>query len=75
VCTYRSMKTKAEFAKQLKEELLEVMNHAHTVKRDPKSVYHRRTSLKPIHWKARVYIHGGGVTTSHTESTTSQEES
>ena len=46
------MKMIAGFTKQLKEELLEVVNHTHTVKRDQKSVYHRRTSLKPILRKA-----------------------
>jgi len=55
------MKMKVEFAKQLKEELLEVMNYAHTVKIDQKSVFHRRTSLKPVHRKVRVYIHEGHI--------------
>ena len=55
----------AEFAKQLREELLEVLNHAHTKERDQKSVFYRRTSLKPIQRKARVFIHGRG---SHYES-------
>jgi len=59
------MKTIAEFAKQLREELLEVLNHAHTKERDQKSVFYRRTSLKPVQRKARVYIHEGG---SHHES-------
>jgi len=46
------MKTIAGFAKQLKEELLEVVNHTHTVKRDKESVFYRRTSLKPVQRKA-----------------------
>jgi len=53
------------FAKQLKEELLEVVNHAHTVKETQRSVFTRRTSLKPVQRKPGVYIHRGGVTTSH----------
>ena len=63
-CTYHGTKTKAEFTKQLREELLEVVNHAHTVKKTQRSVYHRRTSLKPVQRKTEVYIHRGEVTTS-----------
>jgi len=47
-CTYCSMKTLAGFTKQLREELLEVVIHTHTEERDQESVFHRRTSLKPI---------------------------
>ena len=46
----------AGFAKQLREELLEVMIHAHTEERDQTSVFHRRTSLKPVQRDYRVYI-------------------
>jgi len=38
--------------------------HAHTEERDPKSVFHRRMSLKPVQRDYRVYIHRGGVTMS-----------
>ena len=34
------------FAKQLKEELLEVVNHAHTVKKTQRSVFTRENELK-----------------------------
>ena len=50
----------AEFAKQLREELLEVVNHTHTVKETRESEFHRRTSLKPIQRKAEPYIHRRG---------------
>jgi len=40
-------------AKQHKEVLLEVLNHAHTVKRDEKFEFYRRMSLKPIQREAR----------------------
>jgi len=57
VCTYRGMKTIAEFAKQHREVLLEVLNRAHTKERDQKSVFYRRTSLEPVQRKPRGYIH------------------
>jgi len=60
------------FAKQLKEELLEVMNHTHTVKETRTSEFTRRTSLKPIQRKATVYIHKRGC---HNESERSHMES
>jgi len=53
------MKTMAEFTKQLKEELLEVVILVHTEEETQKSVFHRRMSLKPIQRKLEVYIQGG----------------
>ena len=48
------------FTKQLKEELLEVLNHTHTVKETNKSEFTRRTSLKPVHRGATVLYTMGG---------------
>ena len=41
-------KNNGKFAKQLREELLEVLNHAYTVKETKESEFHRRTSLKLV---------------------------
>jgi len=64
-------KDDGKFTKQLREELLEVLNHTHTKKRDQKSVFYRRT-IKPGHRTTEAYIHGKG---SHIELDTRQRES
>ena len=68
-CTYRSMKTMAGFAKQLREELLEVVILAHTEEKTQRSVFHRITSLELGLQKVQVYI---GEGRNHYESTEEQ---
>jgi len=43
-------------AKQHREVLLDVLNHAQTGEETKESGFYRRTSLKPVQGNARVYI-------------------
>jgi len=62
-------KDNGRFTKQLREELLEVLNHAHTVKETRESVFHKENELKARSKETRVLYTWGG---SHYES---QQES
>ena len=66
-CTYRSTKTMAESYLAAQGRALrspESRSHSEETQR---SVFTRRTSLKPVQRDDRVYIHREGVTTSHTQ--------